>query len=129
MTNKDPNYLIKVEKAIIEKYGKETVNDPRSFWTKEKEEEYVNEIKKNKLLSEESESDKELVEGVLIARELITKEIKRTCISCKIYSFDRKDDLYMEKFKTCFLCYVKLIEDREDKWKQKLLLIEKDSKK
>ena len=34
---KDPDYLVKVEKAIAEKYGDETIQDPRGSWDAEKE--------------------------------------------------------------------------------------------
>ena len=39
MKKKDPNYAIKIEKAIAEKYGEETVQHPRSDWSDEKEKE------------------------------------------------------------------------------------------
>ena len=37
----DPNYVIKVEKAIVEKYGAETIQHPGQDWTPEKEQEYI----------------------------------------------------------------------------------------
>ena len=36
MTNKDVNYIAKLEKAIAEKYGQEAIDNPRKFWDKEK---------------------------------------------------------------------------------------------
>ena len=35
--SKDPNYAVKVEKAIAEKYGKEAVVNPKSEWDDDKE--------------------------------------------------------------------------------------------
>jgi len=32
---------------------------------------------------------------------------------CKIYSFNIQDDVYMNKFKCCFKCYVKHVEGRD----------------
>ena len=32
MSNKDPNRIAAIEKAIAEKYGKSTVENPRSKW-------------------------------------------------------------------------------------------------
>ncbi len=46
MTEKDYNYIAKIEKAIQDKYGEETVQNPRSNWTDEKEEEYIQQAKK-----------------------------------------------------------------------------------
>lgn len=37
MTKKDPNYVVKVEKAIAEKYGQETIKHPKRDWDDEKE--------------------------------------------------------------------------------------------
>ena len=52
---KDPNHLIKVEKAIQEKYGAETVQNPKTNWDQEKEKEYLQQIKKiSKLLETKS---------------------------------------------------------------------------
>ena len=45
MKNKDPNFAIKVEKAIAEKYGEETIQHPKQDWTDEKEKEYLNDLK------------------------------------------------------------------------------------
>ena len=41
MKSKDPNYAIKVEKAIAEKYGTDTVQHPRKDWDNEKEKKNV----------------------------------------------------------------------------------------
>ena len=38
---KDLQYIENLERAISEKYGKEAVANPRSSWTKEKEQEYI----------------------------------------------------------------------------------------
>ena len=43
--SKDPNYVAKIEKAIAEKYGKETVQNPRASWTPDKEEEYKRQLR------------------------------------------------------------------------------------
>ena len=44
-TRKDPNYIAAVEKAITEKYGKDTVQDFRNEWEEEKEKEYLKQLK------------------------------------------------------------------------------------
>ena len=103
---KDPERLIKIEKAIQEKYGDEVIQNPKANWDQEKEKEYLQQIKK--IAKSEKPKEKIEVEGVLMPKKLFRKESKRTCPECKIYSFDMKDDLYMAKFKCCYKCYLRL---------------------
>ena len=42
---KDPNYAIKVEKAIAKKYGEETIQNPKKNWDDDKEKKYLSQIK------------------------------------------------------------------------------------
>ena len=44
--SKDSDYIAKLEKAIAEKYGTETIQNPKGNWDKEKEEEYIQQLKK-----------------------------------------------------------------------------------
>jgi len=115
---KDPEYLIKVEKAIQEKYGDEAIQNPKATWDEEKEKEYLKQIKK--IAKAEKQKEKVEVDGVLMPKKLFRKESKRTCPECKIYSFDMKDDLYRAKFKCCFKCYIQYVEGREEKWLKKI---------
>ena len=108
---KDPERLIKIEKAIQEKYGDEVIQNPKANWDQEKEKEYLQQIKK--IAKSEKPKEKIEVEGVLMPKKLFRKESKRTCPECKIYSFDMKDDLYMAKFKCCYKCYLRLEYTRE----------------
>ena len=114
---KDPDYLIKVEKAIQEKYGDEVIQHPKANWNPEKEKEYLKQIKKIARMEEPKEKIE--VDGVLMPKKLFTKESKRTCPVCKVYSFEAKDDLYMAKFKCCLKCYIHHVEGREEKWLKK----------
>ena len=102
---KDPAHLIKIEKAIQEKYGDEAIQNPKANWDPEKEKEYLEQIKK--LAKSEKPKEKIEVDGVLMPKKLFRKESKRTCPECKIYSFDMRDDLYMAKFKRCYVCYLR----------------------
>jgi|TARA_R100000664_G_C2737731_1_gene126817 hypothetical protein len=117
---KDPNHLIKVEKAILDKYGEEAIQNPKANWDEEKEKEYLKQIKK--IAKSRRPKEKVEVDGILMPKKLFNKESKRTCPSCKTYSFEMKDDLYMAKFKCCYKCYVQYVEDREEKWFKKLNL-------
>ena len=115
---KDPDHLIKVEKAIEEKYGTEAIQNPKATWNQDKEKEYLKQIKE--ISRSEKPKEKIRVDGVLMPKKLLIKESKRTCPECKIYSFEMKDDLYMAKFKCCFNCYILYVEGREEKWLKKL---------
>jgi hypothetical protein len=108
---KDPEYLIKVEKAIQEKYGDDAIQNPSATWDSEKEKQYLEQIREIAKLYK----IKEVVEvnGVLMPKKLFRKESTRTCPVCEVYSFSAKDDLYMAKFKCCFRCYIETIEGRE----------------
>jgi len=116
MSKKDPNYIVKVEKAIAEKYGEETIQNPKSFWTDEKELEYVNQLKDLYKTSSEKDNHQVDIGGVFISEKLITKETKRSCPVCNTYSFKSNDDVYMSKFECCEKCYIQWIEGREQRW-------------
>jgi hypothetical protein len=114
--SKDPNYAIKIEKAIAEKYGEEAVVNPKSQWDDEKEKEYLEQLKSN-YRQEKQESTMKDLNGVLISKELLNRESKRSCPICNTYSFKSVDDLYMTKFDCCLKCYIQWVEGREERWK------------
>jgi hypothetical protein len=116
MKSKDPDYAIKVEKAIAEKYGKETVQNPKGSWDDEKEKQYLESLKK--LSDNSTESSEVLINGVFVSKKLLTRESKRSCPVCNTYSFKSNDDVYMSKFDCCEKCYIQWVEGREDRWKQ-----------
>jgi len=120
MTNpkQDPDYAIKVEKAIAEKYGIETVQHPEKDWTPEKEQEY---IEQRRLLNEKirnlsEKTEKVEVQGVLISKKLLNKDSNRVCSTCDTYSFDTKDNIYMNRYDCCRQCYITWIEGRKERW-------------
>jgi hypothetical protein len=118
MSKKDLNKIAYVEKAIAKKFGQEAIANPKSNWTDEKEEEYLEQLKefysKQRKKAEDNEKIEE--EGFLLSKNLITKESKRVCPVCSEYSFNIKDDLYMNKFECCYKCYIQFVEDREERW-------------
>ena len=117
MSKKDPNYIVKLEKAIAKKYGPETIENPKKHWTDEKEKEYLSELKEFYENTEDKEDiDKDEVNGVFIPKKLLNKESNRSCPICNIYSFKSNDDVYMTKFDCCEKCYIQWIEDREERW-------------
>lgn len=117
MNKKDPNYIPALEKAVKEKYGELATMNPKFFWNPDKEQEYLATLKESmkKEAYNEQTREKEDLGGILIPKKLINKNNK-SCSVCNEYSFDKKDDIYLNKFTTCWKCYVKYIEDREARW-------------
>ena len=118
MREKDWNKIAKIEKAISKKYGEDAVQNPRANWTDEKEKEYLEQIrtfteKEYNLLEKDEKVE---LNGILVPKKLLNKESNRTCPVCGTYSFDVRDDVYMNKYDCCRVCYVKYIEDREERW-------------
>lgn len=120
-TNKSKlDYIQELEKALKDKYGKDTITNPKSLWDTEKEEDYLKQVKEY-YQNSSPVAELEDIAGVLIPSKLLIKEENnRICVSCKIYSFNRRDDLYMNKFRCCFKCYIQFVEGREEKWQQRL---------
>ena len=91
----DPNYIVKVEKAIAKKYGYEAIQNPKATWTQEKEKEYLKQVKdfyarQHKL---DEKSEKVEVDGIFVPKKLLNK-----------------------KSDSCFKCYIKYVEYREERW-------------
>ena len=110
-----------IEKAISKKYGKETIQDPRSLWDEEKEAEYIEQVKIASAKRERVKTQRERVEidGVFVSRKLLNKERdSRTCSVCEKYTFMPSDDVFMTKYKCCLDCWGKHIEGREERWKK-----------
>jgi hypothetical protein len=102
---KDTNYIAAVEKAIAEKYGKQTVQDFRSDWSSEKEKEYLSQI-----------SDVSRTSKTRRKKHNKASSCDRTCPVCKTYSFSARDDLYMNRFDCCFQCYSDFVVYNEEDW-------------
>jgi hypothetical protein len=118
MSRKDLNYIAKLEKAIADQYGTESVQHPRSNWTKEKELDYLNQIKqRHKKDTKQRESAEKInKDGFFVSKKLLTKDEDRVCPACFEYSFNLKDDLYMNKHDCCWKCYMQFVEGREERW-------------
>ena len=118
MKQKDLNKIVKVEKAIAKKFGQETIINPKSKWDDEKEQEYLQQLKEfySRQRKKADNDEKINEEGFLLSKNLINRESKRVCTTCSEYSFNMKDDLYMNKFDCCWKCYIQWVEDREERW-------------
>ena len=114
------DYIVKLEKAISQKYGEEATHNPQRYWDENKEKEYLQQsIEEQQKFAKNAESqDKIEADGFLINKKLLNRDHNRTCPVCSKYSFHPRDDLYMNKFKACFRCYIQYIEGgREERWK------------
>jgi len=118
MKKKDLNKIAEIEKAIAKKFGKDTIVNPKSSWTDKKEEEYLEQLKEFYKEEYKKEEQKEKVnkDGFFLPKNLITKKNKRKCPVCEVFSFEIKDDLYMNKFECCFECYIQNVQGREKEW-------------
>jgi hypothetical protein len=117
---KELDRLAAVEKAISQKYGKETIQNPRSEWNEEKEKEYIEQMKdfyKAKSLKEKWQ-DKINVNGIKATKKLLNRESLRTCPVCGNFPKKTMDDVCLLKFDCCNKCYVQYVEGREDRWKK-----------
>ena len=114
---KDLNYIAKIEQAIAKKYGEKTVQHPRANWTTEKEKDYLDQIKKIYNRQKKSKQDEKIeANGFLVSEKLLNKESDRVCPACFEYSFNMRDDLYMNKYDCCYGCYIQFVEGRETRW-------------
>jgi len=105
MTEKDFNYIARVEKAIKEKYGLDAIVNPKSGWDREKEEKYLEHLKE--FYDTESAIKRPNKEG---------KTANRVCPVCGEFSFSIKDDVYMNRYECCFKCYIQYVDNREERW-------------
>jgi len=115
LSNKDPDYAIRIEKAIKDKYGSETIANPSSSWNKEKELVYLEELReiyRNEQNTQEDESHK----GILISKKLFNLKEDKNCKVCQTYRPKAIDKLYFVKYDCCSFCYYKYVIDREERW-------------
>ena len=119
MDKKNFDQIAKFEKAIAKKYGEEAIQNPRKYWNDDKEEDYLSQIK-DLTYREVYQSDLERKieeQGFLITEKLLNREGEfTTCPVCHKASRNSKDDVYIKKKECCFACYVKWVEDREERW-------------
>jgi hypothetical protein len=114
----DAQTVAALEKAVAEKYGKDAVQDFRSEWKEEDEKRYLAQLEKRTKLSLQKEKPTHIIDDgeIEIKTHRTEKTQDRTCPVCKTYSFSPRDDLYMNRFKACRLCYYDFIFCREDDW-------------
>lgn len=104
-------FIQNLENAIKQKFGENAIKTPDFFWNKSKELEYKKQliIRNRKLFRKNNKINKN---GYIVRKKLFTDKSKRVCTKCYKFTFDFNDNLYLEKFDTCFLCFIKYIDGR-----------------
>jgi hypothetical protein len=113
-----PNHIAAVEKAISQKYGEETIQNPRANWNETKEKEYLKQSKEFYQKSYKNQEQKEKVDinGIKVSKKLLNSESLRCCPVCGSFPKKSLDDVCLTKFDCCNKCYVQYVEGREERW-------------
>ena len=117
MKDKDFNKIAAIEKAIAEKYGKETIQNPRANWDQDKEKEYLEQMKEfyKKIDDNRKWEDKVDVSGIKVSKKLLNRESLKNCPVCGLFPKKPMDDVCFVKFECCHDCYINFVEDREER--------------
>ena len=118
--SKDPNQIAAIEQAIADKYGDEAVQNPKSNWNETKEKEYLQQSKEfyQKQRRHDEWQEKVEVNGIKISKKLLNRESLKCCPVCGSLPRKSMDDVCLIKFECCNNCYIKYVEDREERWKE-----------
>jgi len=107
-----------VEKAITERYGEDTIQNPRANWDDEKEKEYLEQMKEfyKKIKKNEESQEKIDINGIKVSKKLLNRESLKSCPVCGAFPKKSMDDVCIVKFGCCNKCYDQYIEGREERW-------------
>ena len=107
-----------VEKAISEKYGEEAIQNPKANWDEEKEKEYLQQMKAlyQKTKRNDETCEKIDVNGIKVSKKLLNRESVKSCPVCSQFPKKYMDNVCLVKFECCHNCYIKFVEDREERW-------------
>ena len=118
--SKDQDYIVRVEQAIAQKYGEETIQNPKAGWDENKEKAYLEQMRElyKKQKKNDEANDKVELNGIKVSRKLLNRESKTGCPVCGSFSHSARDDVSLVKFDCCYNCYIKWVEGREERWKE-----------
>ena len=118
MNKKDLNKIASIENAIKDKYGAEAIVNPKSNWTEEKEKQYLEQMKEHydNLQNNYIGQEKVDVNGIKMSKKLLNRESLKSCPVCGSFPKSSMDDVCLVKFDCCNICYIKYVEDREERW-------------
>ena len=116
--SKNYDQLAAVEKAIAEKYGEETIQNPKANWDENKEKEYLEQMKAlyQKTKRNEESGEKIDINGIKVSKKLLNREQLRSCPVCGRFPKKSLDDVCLLKFDCCNKCYIQYVDGREQRW-------------
>ncbi len=116
--NKNYDQIAAIEKAIAEKYGDEAVSNPRANWSDKREKEYLEQMQElySKQKKNDHSQEKIDINGIKVSKKLLNREQLRSCPVCGRFPRKSLDDVCLLKFDCCNNCYIKYVEDREQRW-------------
>ena len=84
MSKKDPNYVVKVEKAISEKYGEDATQNPKGNWDKDKENKYLEGMREFYKKAELSRKEVKKIDhkGFKVSESFLSRDSNRKCPVC-----------------------------------------------
>ena len=120
MKDKNPDQIARIERAIAEKYGAESIVNPRAGWDEKKEKAYLKQMQEfyQKVQLNEESQEKIDINGIKVSKKLLNRESLISCSVCGNFSKKSMDDVCLTKFTCCYKCYIQYIEDREERWVQ-----------
>tara|TARA_R110000824_G_scaffold98663_3_gene235301 strand:+ start:5340 stop:5744 length:405 start_codon:yes stop_codon:yes gene_type:complete len=116
--SEDYNRIAQLEQEIKKKYGDDAIKNPLSSWDHGKEKEYIEQVKEVSTRDKStSAGEKEYYNGFLVDKKLFNRDNKTDCPVCGQYSFSARDNVYLNKWDCCRICFIRWVEDREERWK------------
>ena len=114
----DPNRIAALEKAISDKYGDDTIQNPKANWDEEKEKEYLAQMKElyQKVKKNDQWQEKIDLNGIKVSKKLFNRDSTIHCPVCGSFARTAKDDVYLIKFDCCETCFERYVDGREKRW-------------
>jgi len=118
MMSDDPNRIAAIEKAISDKYGDDTIQNPKANWDEEKEKEYLVQMKElyQKVQKNDQWQEKIDLNGIKVSKKLFNRDSTKCCPVCGSFARKAKDDVYLIKFDCCEVCFERYVDGREKRW-------------
>jgi len=118
MSDKDFDKLAAIEQAIAKKYGSSTIQNPRANWDEIKEKEYLEQMRELYKKTDKNETFQEKIDvnGIKVSKKLFNRDSLQRCPVCHSLARKAADDVCLLKFDCCHPCYIKYVEDREERW-------------
>ena len=118
LMSEDSDRIAAIEQAIAEKYGAETIQNPKGNWSETKEKDYLEQSRQfyKKRRKNEEWQEKVDVNGIKISKKLLNRESLKSCPVCGSFPKKSMDDVCLVKFDCCGTCYIQHVEGREERW-------------